>query len=65
MDEYLVTDDTQVIYSFTIPQDAYFSVWKNGILMNEGDEFTFGPEAGQITLTQNPSVDDVLVFRRL
>ena len=65
MDELLVTDNTQLVYTFNIPQDAYFSAWKNGMLMNEGDEFVFGPEAGQITLTQNPSVNDVLVFRRL
>ena len=61
----IVTDPSQLVYGFIIPQDAYFSAWKNGILMNEGDEFVFGPDAGQITLTQNPSVNDVLVFRRL
>ncbi|HUW08762.1 MAG TPA: hypothetical protein VM537_03490 [Anaerolineae bacterium] len=61
----VVTDPDQLVYSFTIPQDAYFSAWKNGMLMNEGDEFVFGPDAGQITLTANPAVGDTLVFRRL
>ena len=60
-----VTDADQLVYPFTIPQDEHFSAWLNGLLMNEGDEFSFGPGPGQITLTENPSVGDILEFRRL
>jgi len=61
----IVTDPSQLVYDFIIPQDARFSAWRNGSLMNEGDEFFFGPEAGQITLTVDPEVGDILEFRRL
>lgn len=60
-----VTDDGQLTYVVGIPVDAHFAAFINGSLLNDGDEFVFGPEAGEITLTQAPSIGDVLEFRRL
>jgi len=61
----VVDDPTQRTYTSPIPVDEHFSLFRNGFLLNEGDEFAFGPGPGEITLSVDPVVGDKLTFRRL
>lgn len=60
-----ITDPAQLVYPYTFPKDDRFALFLNGLLLNEGDEFDFGPGPGQITLAVAPKVGDRLEFRRL
>lgn len=53
------------MYQVTFPIDTHFAAFHNGIIMNVGDEYEFGPDAGEITLTFTPLLGDYLEFGRI
>jgi len=61
----IVTDPDQLVYASPIPTDAHLALFQDGMLLVIGQEYTLGPDAGEITLSSNPRVGDVLEFRRL
>jgi len=60
-----ITDETQVTHLITFPIDDHFAAFHNGIIMNEGDEYSLGPDPDEITLLFVPSVGDCLELRRM
>lgn len=61
----VVSDSEQLTYSSPIKIDEHFALFQDNILLVEGQEYTLGPESGEITLSTNPRVGDILDFRRL
>jgi hypothetical protein len=60
-----VTDPDQLTYPVPMVIDGHFALFQDNILLVEGTEYSLGPEPGEITLSTNPRVGDVLDFRRL